>query len=55
MKKLKSNDFSRFLKHELKSHDIHIGDNAIREWKTYYEKLSMIVKDHQQDPFKLNV
>ncbi len=52
---LKSNDFSRFLKHELKSHDIHIGDNAIREWKTYYEKLSMIVKDHQQDPFKLNV
>lgn len=52
---LKSSDLSRFLKHELKSHDIQIGDNAIREWKTYYEKLSMIVRDHQQAPFKLNV
>lgn len=52
---LKSSDFSRFLKHELKSSNIHIGDNAIREWKTYYEKQLMIVKNNQQDPFKINI
>jgi len=52
-KELSSIDFSRFLKHILASYDIHIGDNAIRDWKTYYEVQKMISKENQQKPFKL--
>ncbi len=51
---LKSLDFKRFLKDTLAKHDINIGDNAIREWQTFYEKQNMIIKENQQSPFKLS-
>jgi hypothetical protein len=54
-KELSSNDFSRFLKHTLGTYSITLGDNAIRDWKTYYEEQKMIYKENQQQPFKLAV
>ena len=52
---LSSIDFSRFLKHTLATYSITIGDNAIRDWKTYYEEQNMIYKENQQQPFKLTI
>jgi AAA domain len=52
--KLKSSDFSRFLKDTLAGYGIKIGDNFIRDWKTYYETSEMIFKKNQQEPYELS-
>ncbi|PQJ77515.1 AAA family ATPase [Polaribacter glomeratus] len=51
---LLSTDFQRFLKDILAKHSINIGNAAIRDWKTFYERANMIIKENQQSPFKLS-
>ena len=31
-----------------------IGNTAIRDWKTFYERSKMILRKNQQEPFKLS-
>ena len=53
-KDLKSEDFQRFLIDTLAKYSINIGQTAVREWKTFYERSKMIFKENQQAPFKLS-
>ena len=53
-KELLSKRFQDYLKDVLAKHDINIGETAIREWKTFYERSNMIIRDNQQAPFTLS-
>ena len=45
-KDLKSEDFQRFLIDTLAKYSINIGQTAVREWKTFYERSKMIFKEN---------